>query len=243
MTHDVYTVSPEQIQASRAKMEHWEGVWKQHRFANVDNELLAAQQKKVEAHASQLKGREHDLAVLMDKARTRLREARQLTLSLKLSEFWQLSSAPIHIGVAGALLSGFLGTICGLLVKPSLGILVAFIVIALTTIVVVLVHYCRDLPAARLRTAGIKANLGNATQQLGFIESEVTSGKKVVDQCLAQSRTEQECYSRMSDLYRIRQNYENARTQYDRLLQLVQSVKYQLLHSEWRALRGTDLSR
>jgi hypothetical protein len=46
-------------------------------------------------------------------------------------------------------------------------------------------------------------------------------------------------HDHLLDIYQLARSCEEARDRYARLLTLVQSRKYQLLHCDWRALRGT----
>jgi restriction endonuclease Mrr len=53
-------------------------------------------------------------------------------------------------------------------------------------------------------------------------------------------KTQQVCYERLNYLYDLRCFYQAARDRYDGLLAIVKSRRYQLLHKDWRALRGNN---
>jgi restriction endonuclease Mrr len=82
--------------------------------------------------------------------------------------------------------------------------------------------------------------LREAENHLQSVEVRVRPAKELA-RCTYQKWEEADkCYQRMAYVYELWQSYEEALQNYHRLLSVVQSQKYQLLHRNWRGMRGTD---
>jgi hypothetical protein len=238
MPTDLQTITLKQVEEARAEVERLELAWRQYQFVDIPPEAISQEEQTAGNFARDLSNRERDLKGLIGKRRARRAAANKLRLLLRL---WEACHSPSKL----ALLCGtvvvmilLLSLWAGVMVKPSFGLLAGFVLTCLAILVAVVAYYCGQ-EWGEVWVAGVSARLAGAERDAEDITVQVDHAQNLVRAARQKWEQARATHERMLELHEIARAYRQARQQYDGLLAVVQSKKYQLLHCDWRSLRGT----
>ncbi|MCI0460957.1 MAG: restriction endonuclease [Gemmataceae bacterium] len=232
-------ISSWQVEKARAEFVRLEAIWIPYRCEQVDPITVAKQRASVRQLAAECQQRSSTLRAREEELRQREVAAKKLRRSMQLWEVWRSSSAPIIIGCIGLDVSILIGLILRMLIDWVLGIFLGFVIICLASLSIV-GWYCSTNDWIEKRITTVTTGLAQVEQQRNEAAGWVVSASSAYNNSRKKWEEADCCYQRMLSVHKLQQQYEQAKQYYDDLLQIIQSARYQLLHADWRSMRGTD---
>ena len=236
MTIDSYTIKPEDIEEAKQEVLRLEESWRQYGFAKVDKASLEAEGSALTELAKRMSDQEGNLLRLRRQVRRHQSQIRHLTAWL---HFWQMLQSrymPVTVWLSGLTITALFGGCAGVVVRPALAALVGLIGICITTLVFILLNYGGIDPPRRIDN--INKSMGNAKTSLSSLEAELQRAAESAKQSFHLWQTNQTRYEHLCKLYDLVYCYEKASQRYHALMEVIRSRRYQLLHSDWRAMRS-----
>jgi HJR/Mrr/RecB family endonuclease len=238
MSLDINTVTPWHLDRAKAEFRKAEQEWLQcgavrptpGAIIDLDNEV-------------------NRLANLWNETRSQYRDMQQewseasaqvtyLRLRLRIWRLWQSAYCPFWVGGIGAVLAILFVLLLALLNNSPLGFLGAFIIFCLTSLVIAGWFYLMDSEWIDEKIAAIAPLIVRAELRLDHAAKQSMTGKLSCDQYAKSVAEATAKYEKLLHLTQVCQEYDRARKNYDCLREILEGIKYQLLNSNWRDLRG-----
>ncbi len=244
MTLDVSTVSPDRLHAARAEFERAEKEWRTSAVPSVRPDDLRRQQEIVERHRWECRhwrGERNESRARRRTLQSGVRWHRFLAWVLEVLR----DRSCVWILVASAIVAAQSAVICVAAFSPHVALLLELLLLCACALGYALRVLVRERGAGgaialKLATAasGNRVRLSARTAELAranVVADEAEEQLRRAVQALTDAETR---YAGLEKSLALRGVYEAAKERYDELLRLVQSRKYQLLHSNWRDMRG-----
>jgi hypothetical protein len=235
-----YTVEPADIEHAKQEVHRLELIWRQHGAASPDKNALEEQGRLLTELARQIDVQDANLKSLRQRSQKQELEIRRLTMWLRCLRFWQASYTPTVICLAGMIGTVLFGVNAAIIVRPALGALVCLIGLCMTALLLVLQYYRVELGLdAGPHLEYLNARLESAKKDLMCLQSELQHSTATASRNLQEWKSDTARYDRLCSLRDLACRHEEAVKRYEGLLEIVNSRRYRLLHSDWRSMRST----
>ncbi len=253
-----FSTLPRQLEEARAELLRLDALWKKHGCLMVDDSELASRTEAAQQAARVYEG--WKAKVLSDREELSRRQAscQSLCESIEAWERRRRPAAAIWATILGIFGSVIVGLCAGVVGRPGLGLLFAFIVLCLTPLPVLWLSHLKQVAEGQLEYLNEELDL--ATEEAHTLEDGLAEAKGKAEAAYRQWETAYQEYERVKFLHDLgpsvlkarercetlareeearqleRQRAEEARRA--ELEQLRQSRWWQLRQTNWRDLRG-----
>jgi restriction endonuclease len=227
-------VTPARLQVAWAELDRCKSAWKARQAEPGPLADAAAESRKWERlyeEGKEERDRLLDVKLELNRSVHSLRdEISSCERSLSRS-FWMAVS--IVVSIAGLLIA----ICCGLANKPF-GALLGFILFCVGLLTPLWFWSRRD--SMRERLVGLDDELTHAESQMAAVEVELGHAEEKLATIGRKTVSAQNSYYNLARLDPVGLAHENARREYEEVQKILESAQWQLLHTDWRSLRGVD---
>lgn len=237
MTIDPDSIKPGDVETAREALFRLEETRRQHGFTGVDKASLEAEGSALTQLAKRKSEEEGNLLLLREQARRQQLQINRLNWCLHFWQKLQSPKMPVVVWMNGLIITALFSACAGVSVRPLLAALVCLTGFCTTSLFFVLLYYREIDPQWWIDK--ISKSLGNARTNLSSLEKSLQHAAEFTKQSLGLWQTKQIHYNHLCKLYDLECQYKKAAQHYHALMEVVGSRRYQLLQTDWRALRGT----
>jgi Restriction endonuclease len=230
------------LEMAQIVLQNARNAWEKYQFERVDPAAVANQRLAAENVAKALQQAEERFDSLRNESgKLELRKVR-LRRRLLFLQWWENRYAPIVLAFAFVLSGVALGVFVALVLSAALGWLIGIVMISIAGLVVAAWFSTSEGITADSIKSTAEA-LGQAESEYSLAAARLTAAHQVKDSIGTKFQATKEALDRMGQLSNCARDYEVAKAHCQRLLDIVNSEKYKLLHSNWRELRSVEFEQ
>jgi hypothetical protein len=237
---NVYTATPQRVEQAQQEVARCEERWRQRGFARIDGETYSQKRGSVQTLAWEAENRVEELEALENERRQEGEKVARLQKALRVWESRQSLIPPFVAFFNGLAVSVVLGLCVAVASKTAVGLLVCFIGICLSVLFAVTWHYFFRSRGADEACERIIETLGNSEKRISELVGCVAAAESRWQHDFLRWEKEFALFHQMRELDDLYNSYQEALSIHQNLLNLTRSLTYQLLHDNWRAMRGTE---